>query len=677
MQTTKQFVTLDFETASDCDLKKCGATVYAQHPTTEILVLGYSVGGMPAVWIGPWEIAAKCEPLYTLACDPKVVFVCHNAGFERMIWKYIMGPQFGWPDMIIERWHDTMAVSFMKGLPGKLEVLARVLALKSQKDMAGNKFTLSLSKPNKKTGMLDRSPEAYARAGSYVVSDVDTENEVLDRVRGFAGSERAVWDLDQRINDRGIKIDREYVQAGIDIINQVVPVVSERFRDLVGCKPTQRDQFVNWLQTQGTIWPKDNEGNRKTTLKKETVDKLLGDDADEPPEENLSDQDWELGDDFGLYVPPICKDALRMRAQVNSASVKKLPRMLGVIASDGRAHQLMQYHGAGPGRWAGRLLQPHNFPRSVGFAHDTDDLVSAILRRDVAYLRAVYGDPLAAISGGLRHALVAEGSKEFHLGDYTQIEARVVLALAGATKGIEAFVRGKPYVDMAEAIYHRKVDKHANVAEYTIGKNTILGCGFQMGWRTFRKRYCPLETDDFAKEAIRVYREDFAPEVPDLWYGLERAAIDCVWEKRATEAYGCQFRLEGEWLTILLPSGRKLWYYDPRPVRKAVPWDETDLRPSWTSLCVKMGKVIRRQMYGGLITENVVQGLARDILVEAMFRAESAGLWIVLTVHDEIVDESTQSFKVLEQCMTEKSQWLTSLGVPINIEGITTKRYKK
>lgn len=686
METTKTFVTLDFETASACNLKMCGATVYSQHPTTEILVLGYSLNMLPAVWLAPWDIETKPEPLWTLVNDPHVMFVCHQAGFERMIWKYVMVRRYGWPDIPIERWHDTMAVALMKGLPAKLELLARVMHLTSQKDMEGNKFTLGLSTPFKNTkanrslgrvGMLDRSLEAYSRAGAYVISDVVTENEVLERIRGFAGPERLVWDLDQRINDRGIKIDKEYVQAGLDIINSVVPTVNAAFEKLVGCTPTQRDRFVRWLTDQGTVWPVDADGVRKKTINKETVARLIKE-TDEPPEENLSDQDEDLPDDFGLYLPEQCEVALEMHAKVNSASIKKLPKMQAVIADDGRAHQLMQYHGAGPGRWAGRLLQPHNFPRNIAgtdFAHNVDDLVNAILRRDVPYLTCVFNDPIKAISGGLRHCLIADGDKEFHMGDYTQIEARVVLALAGATSGIEAFRRGKPYVEMAEKIFHRKIDKYENVSEYTIGKNTILGCGFQMGGRTFRKRYCPKESQEFADEAIRVYREDFAPEVVDLWYGLERAATDAVWEKRPTEAYGIEFRIEDEWLTMRLPSGRKLWYYDPRPFRDFK--FSTLGKPSWTSLTTKNSKTFRRTMYGGLITENAVQGIARDILRDAMFRAEAAGLSLVLTVHDENVDESTYNVKVLEQCMLETDPWLKALGVPINVECSTSKRYKK
>lgn len=690
MKTSRPYVTLDFETASACDLKACGAYVYAQHPTTEILVVGYSVGGANPTYLLPedcvipayaddWTHGAGIT-LWHMVLDPKVIFVAHNCGFERNIWTQIMVGVYGWPDIPLERWHDTQAVALMKGLPAGLDKLGRIMKLQTQKDTEGRAFTLSLSKfraatkankLNGTAGTLDRSPEAYQRAGVYCVQDVREEDELLGRLNGgFEGNERAVWELDQRINDRGILLDRQYIQSGINIINSIVPEVRRDFETLTGIpKPSQGKKLLEWLKANGAAIE---------NLQKATVEKLLANaDAqveDWEPEEALSDQDDDLEPE--IILPDHCAEALRLRAKISSASVKKLPRMLAVMGEDGRARGLVQYHGAGTGRWSGRLLQPHNFPRSLGFQHNVEDLVAAIKREDVPYIRSVYGDPINAISGGLRHALIAKAGTSFHLGDYTQIEARVILALAGAEKGLAAFLGGKPYIEMAESIYKRKVDKRENVQEYTIGKNTILGCGFQMGALTFRRRYCPNETPEFAERAIKTYRVDFAPEVPKVWYALERAALEAVWENKVTEAYGVQFRLEGEWLTARLPSGRKLWYYAPMKERSNRPGFED--KPVWTSLCVKGGKLIRRQMYGGLITENVVQALARDLLVEAMFRCVAAGLTIVLTVHDEIVVEGPdESYKTLEQCMKERSAWAAAMNVPINIEGMSSPMYRK
>jgi DNA polymerase len=655
-------VLIDFETASRCDLKKCGAYVYARHPSTEILCVGYSIDGGPPEVLTAGDLAFHATLLFALAKDEAVNFVCHNAMFERNIWQAIMVERFGWPEIPIRRWHDTMAVSLMKGLSGKLDVLAHMLSLQTKKDLEGSRLTVSLSRPNKKTGTYDRSPETLARVGAYCKTDVGVEIDILKRVGDFQSGEREVWELDQRINDRGIAIDADYVRAGIDICNRVIPEISAKFEALVGCRPTQRDKFLAWMRGQGC---------EIADLRKETVATLLGEAEDDF---ELSEPDCDTGDISKLPEP--CKKALELRAQINHASIKKLHSMLAVRGSDGRARGLLQYHGAGPGRWAGRLLQPQNFPRGTG-EFGVDEVVSAIMSKDPEYIRATVGDPISTVSNGLRHALIAKPGTRFLMGDYTQVEARLVLALAGAKRGLDAFIRGNPYVEMAERIFHRPINKKENLHEYTIGKNTILGAGFGMGAKTFHKRYCTNEDIAFAESAIDAYRKDFAPEVPKLWRGLEKAAITAVWEKRPCEAYGVEYRLEGEWLTARLPSGRKLWYFAPKPCRRAVPWDKNDLRPAWTSLAYRAGQLVNRDMYGGLLTENVIQALARDLLVYAMFRCEAAGLPIVLTVHDEIVLETDRDSVVLENIMLERSRWAEDMGMPVGVEISEGERYKK
>src|SRR5262249_23696483 len=179
------------------------------------------------------------------------------------------------------------------------------------------------------------------------------------------------------------------------------------------------------------------------------------------------------------------------------------------------------------------------------------------------------------------------------------------------------------YADMACTIFGGKAPygkaeikawKEANLEQDQVGKNTVLGCGFQMGDKKFRARYAPDKPPEFAKRCVSAYREDFAPEVPKLWYGLEKAAVKCVWDGTTQEYAGVEYRLEDWFLTARLPSGRKLWYNYPRPVKKAMPWDPDDIRPGFEYKAWKMGKWITVSAYGGLLTENVVQALARDLL---------------------------------------------------------------
>jgi DNA polymerase len=304
----------------------------------------------------------------------------------------------------------------------------------------------------------------------------------------------------------------------------------------------------------------------------------------------------------------------------------------------------------------------------------------------------LFGDPFEAVISGLRHSIMAAPDRTLNVGDYNTVEARIVLAIAGAQNAL-AILQDKNrdvYAEMAATIFdHIKAPygkdevkrfKVAHLAERQTGKNTVLGCGFQMGAPKFQLRYAKDKPLEFAKKCIDAYREDFAPEVPELWYGLEEAACRAVWDRRPTEAYGIEYRHEDIWLTCRLHSGRKLYYPFPQPVKKAMPWDETDIRPAWTCKASKNGRFITRDMYGGLLTENVVQATARDLLVDAILKCEKDNLPVVLTVHDEAVTEPLHHFSDhvrLQHIMEDRPRWAVELGVPIAAETWAGDRYRK
>ena len=670
---SKHWVCVDFETRSGTDLKKSGAYFYAACPTTNIMTLCWKDWLGRAADLGPDELAPG-GVLLELVNNPEVMFVAQNAPFERAIWRELMVP-LGWPDIPIERWHCTMAVSLQKGLPAKLEIVSRVLGLNVQKDMEGHRLTLSMSKFDKKTGHSLYDVKHIPRIKAYCRDDTDGEIELLKRVQNFQGGERKVWELDQRINDRGVKLDTRYIQACMGVVERELPVLLTKFKKITGLAPTQGEKFKGWLAANGLP---------VADLKKETVARLLGSNDDEDYTE-----DWEQGqDEEDIDVPPVCREALYIRGLAASASIKKLPAMLACQGADGRARGLVQYHGAGPGRWAGRILQPHNFPRAgIEIGKDAEgklktatpeQLVDAILSEDNEYIRMMLGEPIEAVSSGLRHALVADEGKKLLIADFAQIEARGVLALAGQYDALETFVNGDPYCTMAEAIYKQKVNKKEHPEKRTTGKQTILGAGFGMGKVTFHKRYCPNETLEFAERCINAYRKDLAPLVVELWYGLEKASTKAVWDNRPQDFAGITYKMEGEWLTCRLHSGRKLFYYAPQKIRKAVPWDKDDIRPGWSHQTYKAGRWIRRDAYGGLLTENVVQAEARDLLVHTMFQCERENLPTVLTVHDENVCEDLDDrAKLFEQVMQETPPWAKELKIPVAIEMMVADRYRK
>lgn len=685
-----RFVLVDFETASACDLKKAGAWRYSEDMSTEVLMLGYyRDGGEKKLW---WP----GDP-YPFSEDGDAIFIAFNAAFEKAIWRNVMMPQFGWPDILNERWHDPQAVCAMKGLPLKLERVLPILGLGS-KDTDGTKVVLSFSKFDRKGRMGGDSATRYARlqrAGAYCLHDIDTELSLHRKVRSLSKEERRVWLLDQTINERGVKLDMDFVTAAEEVCQQAAVPLLREFEQLTGLKPTQRDKFFKWLNDRGANLP---------DLKKDTIERFLGkdeDDDEEPEEDSLAGDDVEEQLELGFSF----KRPLEIRRILGSASIKKLARMRACVGLDGRARGLLQYHGAGPGRWAGRLLQPQNFPRPtlkvehfdkqgrpVNKGHDAQQLVEAVLTRDVQYVRLLFGEPINAVASGLRHALVAAAGHDFVVGDFSTVEARIVLALAQADKAL-AIIGDKDrdvYAEMAQDIFGIKAPrgkdaikayKETYPEKRDIGKKTVLGCGFQMGPNKFRARYAQDHPLEFARKCVYAYREDFAPEVPKLWYGLERTATRCVWDGTPQEYAGIEYRLEDWFLTARLPSGRKLYYNFPKPVKKAMPWDPDDIRPGFEYKAYKMGQWKTVTAYGGLLTENVVQASARDLLVHAMFLCEDNLLPLVLTVHDEAIAEVLNprgdEHKLMEQIMCDQPAWAKAIGLPPGAECWQGTRYQK
>lgn len=691
----KTFHVCDFESASVVDLKKVGAWAYAEHPTTEVLCLSFEYGAEKKTWAPTKYREKDVGPLlWELVDDPEVIFVSHG-DFERAMWACIMVYVYGFPPLPNERWHDTMAVAGMKQVPLDLDMLTKTLGSPIGKDKEGSKFTRSLSKPNKKTGMLDRSPASLARVYTYCESDVGEERWVLNRLGFLTPEERRVWLLDQKINQRGVGLDLDYVRACQKVVDGAMVPLAKEFAEITGgLEITQVKAIMEWIDRglgplSRIIVP---------DLKKETIAGLLGGDIDAPDE----DDDGEPSGDPGVEGRSVSKltgpvaRALTIRQLGGSASVKKLGTMLACVSMDGRARGLLQYHRAGPGRWGARLLQPHNFPRpslkveGVGkdgkpeeHMQSVDMVVSALLTGDWEYVEMVCGPAIQTVVHGLRHAIKAKRGNGLISGDYMQIEARIVLALAGQADKVALFLTGTPYQDMAQTIYGRPVSKKTDIAEYTIGKNTVLGCGFGMGAATFFDRYCPNQSIDFAERVIRIYRKEWAPFVPPVWYALDEAASETVWTGIPHEAYGCEYALEDGWLTCRIPSGRKLYYWNPQKEEREMPWstpEKRDIRPSFTYQAKKAGVMRTIYAFGGLLTENVVQALARDVLVYGMFNLEANGFPLVLTVHDEALSETGSSRldeKAYTQIMSERPQWAVAMNVPIGVETWVGDRYRK
>jgi DNA polymerase len=687
----KQWVVIDFETASSCDLKQCGAARYAEDLSTEILCLAYSVGGEDAAVA--WCPGRDRSQLLALANDPETIFIAHNVSFEKAIWRNIMVLDFGFPDIKNSRWHDTMAVAAHKALPQELETLVNVLGLAQKKDMEGRKVTLGMSKPDK-DGNYDRSPEKRARAALYCQQDIAAEVAVHKRLGWLPPTERSVWLLNQRINERGLRLDLDFVRAAQKVVDDASKPLLKEFAALTGGpivykgagkKPkkvsgglevTQSVAFLKWLHTQGV---------HIDNLQKETVAEYIGD------IELVEDDD--LPDDaepkLDLFAP--AHRALRIRQLVGSASVKKLKRMEACVSMDGRARGLSQYHGSAPGRNTGRLLQPYNFPRGTvkvsGKAPPPQMMVDAIMTEDYEYVEDVCGTgAVEAVVSSLRHALVPNPGRVFLSGDYAGIQARVVLAVARQLDKLDLFSddrlnkKGEDiYLDMAAEIFKRVCTADDKV-ERQAGKNSVLGLGFQMGAKKFRFKYAKTDTLAFCERIVQTYRKEWAPLVPGVWYGLSKAAVKCVHTGQQTESHGIEYAMEGDAMSARLPSGRKIWYQYPKAQLEPMPWDESDLRMGFRYHVMKMGQWKEVKAFGGLLTENVVMGIEVDIQRRAQQLCEKNGFPVVLEVYDEVVVEPevvNADEKAFKQILLDVEPWVDELKIPIAVECWSGNRYKK
>lgn len=669
-----RYVVLDFETASCCDLLKSGAWRYAQDFSTFITHIGFKVvvneRPNPTRVLHGLALNRADPELWELANDPAVMFLCHNSSFEMAMWKFHMEP-LGYPPIPIERWHDTMAAAAMRSLPLGLDALTRALDLPIQKDMEGHRLMLQICKPDRDGGWSHHTPEKLQRVAEYNVADVDSQFGTYLATRGLGTEERAVWMADQRINQRGILIDREFVHACIDVLDQVRVPMTRQFEELTGgLKPTQREKILNWVNEQGVPMQ---------DMRKETLDAMLD------PEDEFGMESWEQIS--SEPIPPNVYQVLQLRRSLASSSVAKLDRMLRCMGPDGRVRYTMQYHGAGTGRWAGRLIQIQNYPRGTiqerqGLTPEI--LADAILTRNVDTVRELWGpDIFSAIISSLRSCIVPETSKGRVLvvGDFAQVEARNVLSFAGHHDRALEMDTTDAYAELGSMIFKRPINKHDNPRERQIGKNGLLGSGFGLGPLGFQAKFAPNEPFDLAVLAINTYRQEYAPLVPKFWYGLYEASCRAVWcdLARTYDFAGIEFRKEGEFLTMRLPSGRKIYYHRPRKETNFNPNTGREY-PAWSYMSYQGKKFRRMFMWYGQLMNNLVQGSARDLMVNAIFLCEKEGLPVVFTAHDEVVVETQDRpglAEMLKQIMEDIPAWARERRFNVKAETDTMVRYRK
>ncbi len=673
--------TVDFETRSFLDVRDVGAWRYAEDWTTEIMCMSWKMGDNESkIWVPPYLDFPQEVIDHVLAGG---TFEAHNAQFERAIWMFILRPQFDVP--MPTKWRDTLATCAYRALPLKLDDVGKALDLDIKKGERGKYLLNTLSSPKFGT---KKDPDRIYREDwdlldelyVYCMRDSDSEHNLAQTVGELPGPEYRMWVLDQKINFRGVRLDMPAVEKALDLTTMITDKLNGELFDLTGGavqRATQRDKLLKWFHENGLETISD--------LKKETI------------------EDWTLRDKHGEYIykdhmPTDTLRALVIRSQLAKASTRKLEKMRDCVGRDGRVRGLLQYHGAGTGRWAGRLVQPQNFPRATvtnkenakGKKYlDMEFLVEQIMNDDLGG----YDKPMEAIASSLRGMFIADPGKVFHVCDFSAIEARVTFWVANCQTGLAVFAKSDAglsediYCVTASDLVGFEVKKAEHSHERQLGKITVLGCGYQMGWEKLQyqaaKDYGVVLTDAEAQGMVNLYREKYK-EVKWLWYGLQDAAISTVKTGKSHRYNNVTYELHddaaGRWLACLLPSGRRIWYYEPVVERVVPPWGGAK-RDSLTYAGrdnKKGGSWGRVRTYGGMLCENVVQAIARDLMCEAMIRVEIAGYKIILTVHDEIISEDDEDFgsqEEFEREMAISPGWASDC--PVAVEGGVITRYQK
>lgn len=578
-----------------------------------------------------------------------------NAQFERIIWREIMVKRYGAPEPSMEQYVCSAAEAAAMSLPRHLAGAAQVLGVEQQKDDEGYRLMLRMTRPRKihEDGRIEwwDVPEKLERLYEYCKQDVRTERSVIKSLRRLTPREREIYLLDQRINDRGARIDRELVVAAQGIVADGV----------------QRANDEIYKITQGAVEGVTSAGTMRLWL---GVDSIAKDEVKALLESELPDDKRRV---------------LEIRAEAGRSSVAKLDSMLDVACTDDRVRGLLLYHGAGTGRWTGKLLQPQNFPR--GEVDDVESFIPLVMAGDYDAID-IFHHPIVVVSSMLRSMITAAPGYELISADFSAIEARVLNWLAGQDDIVALFRRGEDvYKYNAARLFQIPLSEVKKFPHRQTGKFQELGCGFGMGAKkavsaanTAQYGYLVM-TEERAKEIVDGYRSTHR-KVVSYWYECNDAAIEAVNNPgvpvRVGPAKNVTFIKAGAYLYIVLPSGRPLAYAAPKVVDAMTPWGEMKPAVEFSGVD-RAHQWGRMRLYGGLIVENIVQAAARDFMAEAMLRVEAAGYGTpTMSVHDEIVNEVPEGYGSLEEfesIMRQLPAW--GEGCPVATEGWRGFRYRK
>ena len=659
-------LSIDIETFSTVPLDKGGLYKYATDDSFEVLLFAYSFDGAPV-------------EIVDLACGEVLPDWLKNALFDKNVIKHAYNATFEWfclsqhfklenPTAWLPEWRCTMLHGLYCGYTKGLAAIGEALGLPQDKKKLGIGTSLIRTfcvpcKPIRSNGFRTRiypehEPQKWQLFKEYCIRDVVTEMTIENRLSAFPvpDSEQKLWELDQIINARGVRIDMDLVDGALNTHKNVNDSLQNEALELTGLdNPNSVQQLLAWYEEE-TGEPLEN-------LRKDTVKELLK----------------------GETVNDTAKRVLEIRQELSKTSVKKYEAMTKSVCADGRIRGLLQFYGANrTGRWAGRLVQVQNLPRN--YIETLSYARELVKERNADMIKLVYGSVPDTLSQLIRTAFIPSEGNEFLVADFSAIEARVISWLAGETWRQEVFAtHGKIYEASASQMFGVPIDRikkgnpeyalrgKGKVAELALGYQGGSGALIQMGALAMGL------SEDELPEIVQRWRSS-NKRIVDLWYSVENAAIECIRTCKPQHVRNMiTFRreydrdTEQDFLTIQLPSQRKLFY--TRPMLTTNKWGNDCI--AYQGMNQKTKKFATLETYGGKLTENIIQAIARDCLAVTMTRLEAAGYKIVFHVHDECIIDAPKGSSLEDACeiMGQPISWAP--GLLLRADGFKSEFYKK
>lgn len=656
-------LSIDLETFSSVPIAKAGAQKYIASPDFEILLFAYSLNGAPSVCCDIAQGELLPDWVLDALCDPQCLKHAYNAAFEWGCLSKFMGRQ-----LPPEQWRCTMFHGLYAGYPAGLDAAGRALGLPEDKRKLSTGKALiryfcvpctpTKSNGGRRRNLPNHDPARWELFKEYNAQDVTTEMEIERRLSLITVPDwlQRQWETDLLINARGVAVDMEMVNGALEIGATVRERLTQEAVRISGLSnPNSVQQLSAWLEQET--------GEEVTDLRKDTVAKMIAQAPDNPEVQRM----------------------LEIRQELGKTSTKKYDAIEQAVCPDGRVRGLLQFYGANrTGRWAGRLVQVQNLPRT--YTQPLELARNLVKQRKLDNLRLIYGSVPDTLSQLIRTAFVASDGNVLIDADFSAIEARVISWLAGEQWRLDVFkTHGKIYEASASQMFGVPIEriKKGN-PEYALrqkGKVAELALVYQGGAGALINMGAldmGIPEDDLP-DIVQRWR-DTNKRICDLWYKMNSAAVEAI-STGCSVGVGrllvsCEYDAahEVEYLTVLLPSGRKLYYNSPQIGENK--WGGPSI--SYMGMDQTTKKWKRIETYGGKLVENCVQAVARDCLAQAIENLEKEGLPVVFHIHDEVVIDCRADTATLDDVVNIMSRPIPwAPGLPLNADGWVGGFFKK